>query len=161
MMESWPPADEPALVAEIVAAMEEARAVPAADLAAARAAYAWRTVDAELALAELIFDSACDAEPAGLTRFAGSPSGPPLARTLAFRGGRVAIDLEVTEAGIVGQVSPATGGRVVARTADGVFDEAELGPIGFFALGTPPPGPVQLCAYTDSYAVATSWVPLT
>ncbi|HEU5109949.1 MAG TPA: hypothetical protein VFT95_15510, partial [Micromonosporaceae bacterium] len=66
MTESWPPADETALVTEIAAAMDEARAVPAADLEAARAAYAWRTVDAELALAELIFDSACDAEPAGL-----------------------------------------------------------------------------------------------
>lgn len=49
-------------------------------------------------LAELVFDSACDPEPAGPIRAVGS------ARLLAFRTDRLAIDIEVTESGLVGQV---------------------------------------------------------
>jgi hypothetical protein len=117
-------------------------------------------VDAELAVAELTFDSACDAAPAGLTRSGAT------ARTLAFRAGPVAgtgpvlIEIEVTDAGIVGQLSPAMDGRITVGTAQGVYEETRVGPVGLFTLGAPPPGPVRLCAYTPRYALATSWVSL-
>ncbi|TDC68278.1 hypothetical protein E1193_31270 [Micromonospora sp. KC606] len=153
-MEQWPPADDDALTAELGAALREARPVPAEFLTAARAAFAWRNVAAGLALAELMFDSACDAEPAGLTRSAGS------ARTLSFRSGAVVLEVEVSEAGIVGQLSPPRGGRVSAQTATGTYDEAPVDEVGFFSLGAPPPGPVRLRAHTEGYAVATIWVSL-
>ncbi|MDG4830809.1 hypothetical protein O7627_16050 [Solwaraspora sp. WMMD1047] len=157
-MGSWPPADDNTLLTELGEALREAGPVPQEFETSARAAFTWRTVDAELALAELTFDSACDAEPAGLTRSGGRDAGA--ARTLAFRSGPVVVEIEVTEAGIVGQLSPASGGRVTARTANGAYDEAAVDPVGFFSLAAPPPGPVRLCAHTAGYAIATSWVSL-
>jgi hypothetical protein len=153
-MEPWPPVDDDALTAELGAALWDAGPVPEEFLTAARAAFAWRNVEAELALAELMFDSACDAEPAGLTRSAGS------ARTLSFRSGSVVLEIEVTDTGIVGQLTPACGGRVSAQTAAGTYDEAPVDAVGFFSLAVPPPGPVRLRARTDGYAVATTWVSL-
>ncbi|MEU8261978.1 hypothetical protein AB0C02_15310 [Micromonospora sp. NPDC048999] len=151
-MEPWPPAGDDALTAELGAALWNAGPVPEEFLAAAHAAFAWRNVDTHLALAELTFDSASDAELAGLTRSAGS------ARTLSFRSGPIVLDIEVTDAGIVGQLSPATGGRVSAQTASGTYDEAPVDAVGFFSLDAPPPGPVRLRARTDEYTVATTWV---
>nr|MDT0660488.1 hypothetical protein [Micromonospora sp. DSM 115978] len=156
-MGSWPPADDNALLTELGEALSDAKSVPEEFVTAGRAAFTWRTVDAELALAELTFDSACDAEPAGLTRSGGAGGG---ARTLAFRSGPVVVEIEVTDAGIVGQLSPGCAGRITARTANGAFDEASVDPVGFFALAAPPPGPIRLHAETSGYAVATSWVSL-
>ncbi|WP_433528813.1 hypothetical protein ACQPYA_21055 [Micromonospora sp. CA-263727] len=151
-MEPWPPADDDRLTAELGAALWDAGSVPEEHLTAARAAFAWRTTDAELALAALIFDSACEPEPAGLTRSAGS------ARTLSFRSGPVLLEIEVSDAGIVGQLSPAGGGRVSARTAHGTYDEAPVDAVGLFSLEVPPAGPIQLRARTGRYLVATEWV---
>ncbi|MGC4790618.1 hypothetical protein ACLQ22_22665 [Micromonospora sp. DT178] len=153
-MEPWPPAADDALLAELRAALRDSGPVPEEFLAAALAAFSWRTVDAELALAELTFDSACDPEPAGLTRSAGS------ARTLTFRTGAVVVEIEVTPTGIVGQLSPARGGRVTARTSVGPYEEVPVDAVGYFSMGMPPAGPVQLCARTAGYAVATTWVTL-
>ncbi|WP_422774643.1 hypothetical protein ACN28C_13105 [Plantactinospora sp. WMMC1484] len=183
-MGQWPPGDDEALLGELAEALrdtgpppdetpappDESPAprdeFPAADadelrtagpdefLAAGYAAFSWRTVDTELAIAELTFDSACDPEPAGLTRSAGS------ARALAFHAGPVVVAIEVTGTGIIGQLSPARGGRIVARTPRGPYEEVAVDAVGFFSLGPPPPGPVQLQARTADYAVATSWVPL-
>ncbi|MEU4777711.1 hypothetical protein [Micromonospora sp. NPDC023633] len=153
-MEPWPPAADDALLAELRAALRDSGPVPEEFLAAARAAFSWRSVDAELALAELTFDSACDPQPAGLTRSTGS------ARTLTFRTGAVVVEIEVTPTGVVGQLSPARGGRVTARTSAGQYEEVPVDAVGYFSMGAPPAGPVQLCAHTDGYAVATAWVSL-
>ncbi|MGC4891598.1 hypothetical protein [Micromonospora sp. DT227] len=152
-MEPLPPADDAALTAELGAALRETGSVPEEFLTAARAAFAWRNVDQEMALAELMFDSACDTTPA-LTRSAGST------RTLSFRSAVVALEIEVSDAGIVGQLSPPRGGRVSAQTASGTYAEAPVDAVGFFSLGAPPPGPVRLRAHTDGYVVATTWVSL-
>ncbi|MEU7994821.1 hypothetical protein AB0B83_05715 [Micromonospora sp. NPDC049060] len=153
-MEPWPPAADDALLAELRAALRDSGPVPEEFLAAALAAFSWRTVDAELALAELTFDSVCDPEPAGPTRSAGS------ARTLTFRTGAVVVEIELTPTGIVGQLSPARGGRVAARTAVGPYEEVPVDAVGYFSMGVPPAGPVQFCARTAGYAVATAWVTL-
>jgi hypothetical protein len=157
-MGSWPPAGDQDLLAELGEALRAAGPVPQEYVTAGLAAYTWRTIDAELAIAELTFDSACDAEPAGLTR-AAAPAGGT--RTLAFRSGPVVVEIEVSGDGIVGQLSPASGGRVTAETSEDVYDRTQVGPVGFFSLAPPPPGPVRICAYTAGYSVATSWVTLT
>lgn len=154
-MGSWPPVDDDTLLTELRVALRESREVPEEFLVAARAAYAWRTIDAELAIAELVFDSASDPEPAGLTRSGGS------SRTLTFRNGPVLLEIEVTAAGITGQLSPAQGGRVTARTVDRTYDQTAVDPVGFFTLAAPPPGPVRIYATTGDYAIATAWVSLT
>ncbi|MFI7079039.1 hypothetical protein ACIBO1_17240 [Micromonospora sp. NPDC049903] len=151
-MEPWPPVDDDRFTAELVAALWDSTGVPEGHLAAARAAFAERTTDTGLALAELTFDSALEAEPAGLTRSSGS------ARSLCFRGDGIVLEIEVSDAGIVGQCSPAGRGRVSARTVSGIYDEATVDAVGLFSLGVPPTGPVQLRAYSGEYAVATDWV---
>ena len=154
-MTPWPPADDDELLGELSAALDEAREVPPEHLAAARAAFAWRTIDAELAVAELVFDSACDPAPAGPLRSAGA------ARLLTFRRGEVVLEIEVTEEGIVGQLSPAGRGQVTAGTAAGDYDRTEIDPVGYFTLAPAPRGPVRLRAVTTGFTVTTSWVCLT
>jgi hypothetical protein len=153
-MGPWPPTDDDALLRELGVALREGEPPVAELLAAGYAAFSWRTVDAELTVAELVFDSACDAAPTGLTRSNDS------ARTLTFQAGEVVVEIEVTDAGVVGQLSPARRGRVVVRSARGPYAEAAADEVGFFSLGAPPPGPVRLQAWTEEYAVATAWVPL-
>ena len=53
---SWPHADDDALLAELGAALRAPGPVPEEFLAAARGIFAWRTIDTDLAIAELTFD---------------------------------------------------------------------------------------------------------
>jgi hypothetical protein len=151
-MTRWPPADDGELLGELRGALDEARQVPADHLSAARAAFAWRTIDDELAVAELVFDSACDPAPAGQLRSTAS------ARLLTFRHGEVVLEIEVTEEGIAGQLSPPAAGRVTAGTATGDYDRTEIDPVGYFTLAPAPRGPVRLRATTAGFTVTTSWV---
>jgi hypothetical protein len=140
------------VLAELRAALAEAGQVPREFVTAALGAFAWRTVDAELVLAELVFDSSADAELALRTRSRAS------VRTLTFQGNGVHVDVELADGGIAGQVVPVTGGEVAAETAAGVFDRAEVDGTGCFLLGAPPPGPVRLRLRTGRYRLVTGWV---
>ncbi|MFY1636499.1 hypothetical protein ACN27F_25025 [Solwaraspora sp. WMMB335] len=153
-MEQWPPKSDDRLLIELGAALRDSGPVREEFLDAALAAFSWRTVDAELAVAELTFDSACDREPVGLTRSVGTD------RTLTFRSGPVVVEIEVTATGVVGQLSPASQGRVSARTAAGQYEDVPVDELGFFSMGVPPVGPVQLRASTAKYTVRTCWVSL-
>jgi hypothetical protein len=143
--------DEGALLAELGAALAEARAVPPEFAAVGEATFAWRTVDAELMLAELLFDSAVDQ---GLPVRSGHGS----TRSLAFGGAGVTIEIEVGPTGIVGQVSPPSDGQIVCQTVDGDCGAAQLDEVGLFVLPAPPSGPIRLRASTAGYRLATSWV---
>ncbi|ROO62283.1 hypothetical protein EDC02_4258 [Micromonospora sp. Llam0] len=153
-MRQWPPHSDDALLIELGAALRDSGPVPEHFLAAALAAFSWRTVDAELAVAELTFDSACDLEPVGSTRSGGTD------RTLTFRSGPVVLAVEVTASGVVGQLSPAAPGRLSARSAAGQYEDVPVDEAGFFSMGVPPTGPVQLRASTATYKVRTCWVSL-
>jgi hypothetical protein len=149
-----PHPEQQAELAELAAALREATSVPPELLALADEALTWRTVDAELALAELVFDSACDPAPAGATRSGGS------VRTLAFHGRDIALEIEVSRAGIVGQVIPATGGHVTGLSMYGAFDRAPIDETGCFVLGVPPAEPVRLRVDTGARVVSTIWLRL-
>jgi hypothetical protein len=149
-----PHPEQQALLAELAAAMRESASVPPQLLAAADATLTWRTVDADLVLAELVFDSACDPAPAGATRSGSS------VRTLAFHGRDIALEIEVSRAGIAGQVIPADGGQVTGLSMHGVFDRAPIDETGCFVLGAPPPGPIRLRVDTGARRVGTCWVRL-
>ena len=101
--------------------------VPPAALAAARAALAWRDIDAELA--ELTRDS-LTAPPLAAVR--GTPP-----RLLTFATDAVTIDLEVTdETGLVrmlGQLSPANPAEVTVEW-DGGTRSVSADPLGRFAV---------------------------
>jgi hypothetical protein len=123
---------------------------------AARVAFTWRTIDAELA--ELMQDSAEVDE--GALALRGAAAGP---RLLSFESPRLAIEAEVTVTGprerrLVGQIVPPVaatltleqGGVRLTAQAD------ELGRFGFDRVGA---GPVRLrAALPDGgMEVATPW----
>lgn len=140
-----------ALLRELGEALAEERDVPEHLLQAARAAFTWRTVDAEL-LALTSYDSVLDAELAVRAR------ATQTARQLVFDAEGVSVQVEVTEAGVAGQVLPAGPGRVELVTATGPVEEAELDELGMFLLGPPPSGPVRLRLEVGGRTVLTDWV---
>lgn len=139
------------LLRELREALAEERDVPAHLLEAARAAFTWRTVDAEL-LALTTYDSVLDQGLAARARAAQT------ARQLVFDAEGVSVQVEVTEAGVAGQVLPAGPGRVVLLRATGPVEEAELDELGMFLLGPPPSGPIRLRCEVAGTTVLTEWV---
>src|SRR4051794_20309701 len=125
---------------------------------AARAAFIWRTVDAELA--ELMRDSA---EAGELALRSGVGTGP---RLLSFESPRVAIEAEVTVLGprerrLAGQIVPPLAATVVFEQG-GVRLTAqadELGRFGFDRVGA---GPARLRATLPDggMEIATPWTSL-
>lgn len=144
------------LFEEVRGVIADPEPVPPEALVAAREAWTWRRIDAELA--ELVADSAAGA---GVLVRGGESS-----RLLSFEVADVGIDVEVTSspAGrrMIGQVMPGGGGRlVVRRAADSItvpVDDA-----GRFQVDAVPPGPVSLRWESPdlaSGAVETAWTTL-
>ncbi len=114
-----------------------------------------RTVDADLLLAELAFDSGYDEALAVRSTPGSSP------RMLVFDGGGYRVEAEVGDAGITGQVTPADSGKVSCQTAAGTFDETDVDETGCFVLRSPADGAVRLHVESDGRTIATSWINLT
>src|SRR5579859_1898320 len=110
--------------------------VPGELLRAAVDAFAWRDFDAEIA--ELVYDSLLDADPASLVR------GPSEQRLVSFAAGGMAIDVEVTGAGpgrqVLGQIAPPRRVMVDIRYP-GDMVTVESDELGRFRSGPVPPGP--------------------
>ncbi|MGY1632028.1 hypothetical protein ACI784_10040 [Geodermatophilus sp. SYSU D01186] len=125
--------------------------IPPAARAAGEAAWSWRTVDAELAA--LTHDST-----------AGEPvlqrSAPTTPRTLVFEGGGLAVELSVTEEGLVGQLVPPTEGEVTLLSRAGVLDHTTVDEVGCFTFDEPAGGEVQLRCGTSSGVLRTDWFSL-
>ncbi|MBM7813870.1 hypothetical protein [Saccharothrix algeriensis] len=176
------------LLRELAEALAEARTVPEEFVEAGRAAFAWRTVDAELVVLLTSYDSTMDPELANRARaaltarqlvfdaggsFEGGARGAPDKAVEGAPGGfsersaegnaegnaeRISVQVEVTEAGVAGQVLPARQGRVALFTAGGPVEEAELDELGCFLLGPPPPGPVRFRIEADGTTMVTEWI---
>jgi hypothetical protein len=138
----------------VVAHMEP---VPPGLLEAALGAYAWRTIDADLA--ELVFDSLVDHDEAALVRGAGQE------RMLSFRSSSLTIDVEVTGAEdsrrLAGQLTPPQRASVDVRSGDSVVT-VEADELGRFSAGPLPAGPISLRCSPGSAAapspVVTDWI---
>ncbi|PRY33732.1 hypothetical protein [Umezawaea tangerina] len=139
------------LLGDLRAALTEADAVPPAFLEAGRAAFAWRTVDAELLLLTS-YDSILDTELAGRARAVLT------ARQLVFDSDGVSLQVEVTAAGIAGQIMPPGAAVVELLTPAGPVEETGADEFGSFLLGPPPPGPMRLRCTIDGTAVQTDWI---
>jgi hypothetical protein len=133
--------------------------VPERLVQAAVDAYAWRTIDADLA--ELVFDSLADREDTALVR------GRQQERLLSFRSRALTIEIEVTAAGgsrrLIGQLVPPQQAVVEIRHRDEVVT-LESDELGRFSADALPPGPVSLrCGEGAGEArspVVTDWVPI-
>jgi len=129
--------------------------VPSLVLESARAAFMLRTLDAELA--ELVHDSAIDADLV-LVRGPGED-----VRMLSFEHGSVAVDLQVSETAsgpeLLGLVTGAVGDVEVEQGAERT--PVPLDDAGRFVVRGLAAGPVRLHLHAeDGTAVATSWVNL-
>lgn len=133
--------------------------VPAELMLAAEAAFAWRTIEAELA--ELVFDSLTTA--AAGSRAADRPEerlalvrgGGP--RMLTFATDGLTVELEVTRLGgahrLLGQLLPPSAASVEIRHPDGVL-RTEADELGRFAAEQVSAGPISI----RCLGVVTDWV---
>jgi len=139
------------LLHELAAALREE---PVDDyiIHAAQGAFAWRTVDADLIVLEL--DSGAIAAAGAPVRAGGSDA----RRTLAFHGEQLSVEIEIDEAGIVGQLAPPQPGRVTLLTAIGPGPSAQADEVGCFAFPPPVSGPIRLDCRVDDDHFVTQWV---
>ncbi len=141
------------LMAALGEAARAARDVPPEFTEAGKAAYTWRTVDAELAA--LTFDSAVEAVAPAVRAEEASP------RFLTFAGAELTIELEISPDSIVGQMVPSQPGHVDTCPASGAAATAELDEIGCFIIRPLPPSPFRLHFHTAAgVSVLTTWITL-
>lgn len=132
-------------------ALEVADPVPDHVTEAAKAAYTWRTIDAELA--ELVYDSEGQ-EPVGVR-------GGDATRQVTFRAPGIEVEIMVIAEGrrrLVGQLVPPQEATVELRHGETVHDTAtdRLGRFGFDSV---PTGPVQVAVTTaDGGRIVTDWM---
>lgn len=133
------------LVGETLAADRE---VPDGWREAARAAYTWRNVDAELLA--LTYDS--QREPAAAVRGDGG------ARTLEYSGDGLTLEVELAGERVLGQVTGAD--EVTLEWADGQTASGTADGSGFFSLDSPVAGrgPVRFCVRRGEARLVTEWV---
>ena len=141
------------LLAELRGLAARMDAVPDEVAAAARSAFAWRTMDAELA--ELVEDVRPED-----ARLAGVRSGD-LAMLLSFESPDLAVEVEVLVAGerrrLLGQLVPGRPGRVEVRHRAG-RTEVAADEVGRFAADDLPPGPMSVRSeVTAGRWVETDW----
>ena len=146
-----------ALIEQLRIAMS-AETPPARVTDAAKAALTWLRVDAELA--ELLSDSALDAEPA-LAR------GAAVVRSVSFSAGDTIVELEVHPDGdrrtLLGQLSPAAQRTIVIQQADGAGSaSAQSDELGRFRITLEEAGTVRLRIADDESdtAIETAWIPI-
>jgi hypothetical protein len=135
--------------------------VPPLVTQAAKAALDWRRLDAELA--ELLADSALDAESPALRRGARATL-----RSMSFSAGRLTIDVEIHGEGAdriaLGQLSPPRRATIELQSADQVESTTvESDNLGRFRTKLPATGSIRLRVASDPAGanwVETSWIPL-
>jgi hypothetical protein len=160
--------DDEQLLAALRQAIGARRRVPPEFVQAARDAYAWHDIDAELA--QLTYDSVLGAGSAAVTRAEDASI-----RALTFSSPRLRIELEVTSDSLLGQVIPTQvttvevqtqagpgpagpAGRAGPAVADTVVSSDE---IGCFSIQPVPSGPFRLrCLAPGGIDVRTGWITL-
>lgn len=157
--------DDDRLLEELRALTARVDPVPEHVTSATKAAYTWRTIDAELAelaeVAELTYDSAVDESALVGVRGADGP------RLLTFETADVSIELEVTADAtarrIVGQVVPPGPWTVEVRHAGGIVS-AEVDELGEFIAEGIEHGPASIRLHghapDSEQLIATDWLGL-
>ena len=147
-MSDWSDDD---LMAELAEAVAEGDAVTDRRREAARAAFTWRSVDAELM--ELLHDSALEAGAA--VRGAGDPG-----RMLSFGRGGLIVELEVGAGAVTGQVLPAQDATLTLQTTGAEDRTVAADGAGFFRIEEVGSGPVRFVVTTSEHTLTTAWVTL-
>ena len=151
-MTTPPRRDDYSLLTELGEALAAAGEVTDEMRRAAAAAYTWRSIDDELALASLVFDS--DLDEARLVRDTGSEP----VRHVVFERGDIAVDLEISHDGLLGQLAPPESVDVVVQLRDGTQVLAQADELGLFSLSPAPTQPFRLRATVAGTRLVTDWV---
>lgn len=142
------------LLGELEAAMRAEREVPARFVEAGKAAFAWRTVDAELAA--LTADSARDDR-----AMAGLRAEEASVRAITFATATVTIDVELTPDALFGQVVPARAGELQVCPREGETQTVPVDEVGWFSVRPRPTQTFRLRFEADGEpAVVTEWIVL-
>jgi hypothetical protein len=143
------------LLASLGAAARALDPVPAGVAQAAKAAFTWRTIDAELAA--LVYDSAEQ----GLVGVRGAPA----RRSLSFEYADVVVDMELDEGErtLTGQVAPrAVDWIELHQAGSGIPVRVDADELGRFRMTGVRPGPFRLlcrfAASTPFPMLLTDWV---
>lgn len=129
-------------------------AVPADFVAAAKNAFAWHNIDAELA--QLTYDSTRDAELAQSVR-----AETASIRALTFTSAHLTIELEVTMDSVIGQIVPAQPAMIKVQSKVGAETAVTADEIGLFSIHPIPAGSFRLQCRADTGVEAlTGWITL-
>ena len=104
--------DDERLMDDLAQAVRDAAPLARTIAGDAEAALSWRTIDEELLLASLTFDSSL--EPVREAR-----AGPGEGRVLVFTSPPLSVEIEVLADQVVGQILPPGEGEIVVETPDG------------------------------------------
>lgn len=132
---------------EVKGALGRADQAPDDVIRAAKDAFTWRTIDAELA--ELVFDSALD-------ELTGVRAATTAQRQLTFQTDDLELEIMVDGRRIVGQVVPPRAGSVEIA-AGGDVTAAAVDDLGSFQFDDVPPGHVRLSIRVGDKVVVTEW----
>jgi hypothetical protein len=138
---------EDQLLAELREALAEAEQVTDRQREAARAAFTWRTVDAELA--ELLHDSALESA---------AVRGDEPVRTLSFASGSVSLEVEIDGDAVTGQVVGAVADSVLMQRSIADDDPLPVDSSGFFRVEGVAPGPVRFVVRAGDWTLTSPWV---
>jgi hypothetical protein len=155
MTDGW---DDEELLAELRQALSGHRAVPPEFVAAAKSAYTWRNIDAELA--ELSYDSAGQYAPK-LAEAASVRAEAASIRALTFASAHLSIELEVIDDSLFGQIIPAQAAIVEVQARTDAETEVSTDEIGCFTIHPIPRSPFRLCCRVAARTgVLTGWLTL-
>jgi hypothetical protein len=149
------------LAVELRSVFERVDAVPPLASQGARAALTWRRMDAELA--ELLADSADDAQSLATSRRSGTAS-----RAMTFAAEQITIDLQIRndadgrERTVLGQLSPPMSARIEVHLAAGEETAADADAEGRFKFVLPAETAIRLRISGDGLPapIETSWITL-
>jgi hypothetical protein len=116
-----------------------------------KGAFAWATVDQDLALASLSFDSSL--EQVRERRSEGSDG-----RVLVFAAAPLSLEIEVMPDHMTGQILPPGPGEVQVEASDGITHHVEADDGGFFYIPHKLVGSVRLRCDTPAGRLVTGWV---
>ncbi len=145
--------DDDQLISDLRRVLDAVDGPRIADSAAAKAAFGWHDIDAELA--QLVFDSEQHSSDTGVV-VRGSEEA---SRQLTFSTEHVTIDIEIGEAGLMGQIVPAQPATVELHQPGRDVQRLDTDDFGVFAIASIEPGPTTVVARAadGSWSVRTAW----
>ena len=146
--------DDDTLLAALKGALSVRQDIPPEFISAARNAYTWLTIDAELA--QVAYDSARD-----LPAMAGLRSDATSGRVLTFTSARLSVELEVADDAVLGQLIPAGPGTVEIQPPADVALTVTVDALGCFRVSPVPATLIKLsCRTTAGADLQTGWFTL-